>query len=51
MKNVEEELRGMTVGLAGEALKARYVPDETALAKCRELGRSVAVKLREVWGG
>lgn len=45
--NVAEELAAMKVELAAEPLKVRYVPDDEALAKCCELGRTVAEKLKE----
>ncbi|MHC4502047.1 MAG: FprA family A-type flavoprotein [Planctomycetota bacterium] len=44
---VAEELAAMKVELASDPLKVRYVPDGEALAKCCELGRSVAEKLKE----
>ncbi len=48
VKRIEGELAAMKVALACEGLKVKYVPDEEALAKCRELGRSVAAKLRAI---
>jgi flavorubredoxin len=47
VKMVEEELRAMKVEVAAERLRVKYVPDEAALAKCRELGEAVAKALAE----
>ncbi|MBM3314706.1 FprA family A-type flavoprotein, partial [candidate division WOR-3 bacterium] len=48
---VEEYLRQMGVELVGPAVKQRFVPDEAALAACREFGRAVAARLKERAGG
>ncbi len=45
---VEDVLRGMKVDLVGEGIKAKYVPDDEALAQCYSLGMLVAEKLREL---
>jgi flavorubredoxin len=42
---VEELLGGMKVEIAGEAVRANYVPDEKILEACRKLGGSIAEKL------
>ncbi|OYD14838.1 MBL fold metallo-hydrolase [candidate division WOR-3 bacterium JGI_Cruoil_03_51_56] len=41
------ELEQMKVELVGEPAKVNYVPDETALARCKVLGRQVAEKIAE----
>jgi flavorubredoxin len=46
VKQIEELLRGMNVDLIAEGLKTRYVPDDNALASCRELGETIASRLR-----
>jgi len=43
-------LEEMKVQLVGEAIKAKYVPDEAALGQCYELGLQIAAKLKEVVG-
>ncbi len=45
---VEDVLRGMKVDLVGESVKAKYVPDDEALAQCHSLGVLVAEKLKEL---
>jgi flavorubredoxin len=45
---VEDVLRGMKVELVGESIKAKYVPDDEALARCYSQGMLVAEKLREL---
>ncbi|UCH86998.1 MAG: FprA family A-type flavoprotein [Dehalococcoidia bacterium] len=45
---VEDVLRGMKVDLVGEGVKAKYVPDDEALAQCHSLGALVAEKLKEL---
>ncbi len=42
---VQALLEEMKVEIAGEALKAKYVPDGAMLAACRELGAAIAEKL------
>jgi len=44
---VAEILKAMKVELAGEGLKAVYVPDAAALAACRQLGLDVAGKVNQ----
>jgi len=43
----EEYLKQMNVELAAPALKVKFVPDEAALARCRDFGRLVSAKLAE----
>ena len=38
-------LEAIGVELVGEALRARYVPDDEARQRCFELGQAVAAKL------
>ena len=45
---VEDVLKGMKVELVGESIKAKYVPDDEALAQCYSLGMLVAEKLKEL---
>jgi flavorubredoxin len=45
---VEDVLRGMKVELVGEGVKAKYVPDDDALAQCYSLGTVVAERLKEL---
>ncbi|MGQ9572263.1 MAG: FprA family A-type flavoprotein [Dehalococcoidia bacterium] len=47
---VEDALRAMKVELVGESVKAKYVPDDEALAQCYSLGMLVADKLKERQG-
>ena len=47
VKLLNEILTEMKVDLVSEGVRALYVPDETALAECRALGRAVAEKLRQ----
>lgn len=51
VKQIEEILDAMKVGLVGEAVKVKYVPSEADLGKCRELGVRIAGRLREVCDG
>jgi flavorubredoxin len=44
---LEGMLRDMGVEVALPALKLQFVPDEAALAGCREFGQQVAAKLKE----
>lgn len=39
-------LSEMKVAIAAEPIKAKYVPDEGVLAKCFELGKSIAQKIK-----
>ena len=34
--------------MVGEPLRVKYVPDDDALLKCRELGKAIAERLEEV---
>ncbi len=43
----EEFLRSMGVELVAPALKQKFVPDEAALARCRELGSLVSARVKE----
>lgn len=43
--HVEEILSAMKIELVGESIRARYVPDDDALAKCFSLGKLVADEL------
>lgn len=45
IKQVEELLEGMKVEIAGEALRAKYVPEGEMLAACRKLGETIAKQL------
>jgi len=47
---VEEILKEMHVGLVGDGLKSKYVPNSDILEKCVSLGKQVADKLKEVCG-
>jgi len=44
-KRITESLERMKVDVVAEPLRAKYVPDENALAACRDLGRRVAEEL------
>jgi flavorubredoxin len=44
---LEGMLRDMGIELALPALKQQFVPDQAALARCREFGRQMAAKLKE----
>ena len=41
-------LKKMKVELLGE-IKADYMPDDEALARCRALGETIAARLKEKW--
>jgi flavorubredoxin len=43
---VNDILSEMKVDIAAEPVKAKYVPDEEMLAKCFELGKSIARKIK-----
>lgn len=43
----EDYLKSMGVELVAPALKQKFVPDDAALARCRELGSLVSTRLRE----
>jgi flavorubredoxin len=45
---MEDVLKGMKVELVGEGVKAKYVPDDDALAQCYSLGTVVAERLKEL---
>ena len=40
-----ESLERMKVDVIAEPLRVKFVPDEDALAACRDLGRQIAEKL------
>ena len=44
---IRETLNQMKLEPVGEDVKVRYVPDEEALARCRDLGQLVADKLKQ----
>jgi flavorubredoxin len=43
---VNEFLSEMKVNIVAEPIRAKYVPDEEVLAKCFEIGRNMALKLK-----
>jgi flavorubredoxin len=47
VKQIQSVLEEMKVDIVGDAVKARYVPDDAALAECRSLGELVAAKVKE----
>jgi len=51
VKLVNEMLEHMKVEIVQEPLNIRFVPDAQAMESCRELGKSVAVRLKEVLSG
>jgi flavorubredoxin len=48
VRHLQEALEGMKIEIAAEAVRAQYVPDDGALAQCRELGGRVAARLLEL---
>jgi flavodoxin short chain len=42
MRDWEERMKGLGANLAGEGLTVNLTPDEEALGKCRDLGKSLA---------
>jgi len=50
-KLIDDELASMKVDIVADPLGFNYVPDDEALARCRELGLTVAKKLKEVVKG
>ena len=46
-KQIHEILMEMKVELAGDPIRAKYVPDKDTLQKCFELGKSVAIGLKK----
>jgi flavorubredoxin len=48
VKQLEELLRGMKVEIVTEGLQVKYVPDGEALDRCREFGRTIAGRLKEL---
>jgi len=49
-KQVQEELVRMGVEQVGAAVHVNYVPDSSALAACRALGRTVGERMKEKLG-
>ncbi|MEO0081023.1 MAG: FprA family A-type flavoprotein [candidate division WOR-3 bacterium] len=47
VKQVREELARMGVELVGEPVAINYVPNQSALQACRELGRAVGRRMQE----
>lgn len=45
---IQNILESMKVKIVAEPLKVQYVPDDDALAKCNELGKQVAEKMKEI---
>ncbi len=45
VKLVQDELQNMHVDLTGEPINIKYVPENSDLAKCRELGATIATEL------
>jgi flavorubredoxin len=48
VKQIEEVLSAMKVELVGEAVRAKYVPDDETMDKCRALGLNISRRLRKV---
>lgn len=48
LKQVEEMLEAMKVELVSEGLKAKYVPDEEVLTRCRAMGERIAERLSKL---
>jgi len=46
IRDISEVLREMGVELIGDGLRVKYVPDDEALARCRQLGEQVAERLK-----
>jgi len=47
-RQVNEYLEGMKVELVSEPLNLPFRPDDEGIAKCRQLGKDVASRLKEV---
>ena len=47
VKQLDDILAQMKVERAGESIRVKYVPDEGALARCYNLGKQVAEKLKK----
>jgi len=45
VRHLEEMLKEMKVEIAAESVSSKQVPDEAVLAKCRELGKTIAARL------
>ncbi len=45
VRHLEEMLKEMKVELAAGAVSVKHVPDESVLAKCQELGKTIAAQL------
>jgi flavorubredoxin len=50
VKMIEEHLQKMGVELASEGIRTLYVPDAKALLECRDMGRIIGNRLRELCG-
>ncbi|OGW79946.1 MAG: MBL fold metallo-hydrolase [Omnitrophica bacterium RIFCSPLOWO2_12_FULL_44_17] len=48
VEQLKELLKAMNVELVGEGVKVRYVPDDEALMECRNLGKQVGARLKEI---
>jgi len=48
VRHLQQILEEMKVEIAAEAVRVQYVPDDEALARCRELGGRVAARLQEL---
>lgn len=44
-RHLEEMLKEMKVEIAADAVSAKHVPDDSVLAKCKELGKTIANQL------
>jgi len=45
VRHLEEMLKEMKVEIVAEGVSSKQVPDEAVLAKCRELGKTIAARL------
>jgi flavorubredoxin len=45
VRHLEEMLKEMKVEIAAPAVSTKHVPDDAVLAKCRELGKTIAAQL------
>ena len=43
-------MQDMSVDLLGDGIRVQYVPDQSALAACRDLGKKTADRIREING-
>ena len=46
VKEVQETLTNMGLEMVGDGLSFNYVPDDDALAQCRQLGVEIAQRLK-----